>query len=71
MAAISHVFTIKRAARILDCEEDLLWELSDQLEPEDGVIWIYDIDEIQTLTLTPFGIETLREIIRDQINTPD
>lgn len=71
MAATSHVFTIKRAARILGCEEDLLWYLSDQLDPEDGVIWIYDVDEIQTLALTPFGIETLREIIRDQIYTHD
>lgn len=71
MATISHVFTIKRAASILDCEEDLLWDLSDQLEPEDGVIWVHDVDEIQTLAFTSFGIETLREIIRDQIDTSD
>src|SRR6266480_289724 len=36
MAAISHVFTIRRASQILGRDEDLLWELSDQLEPEDG-----------------------------------
>jgi hypothetical protein len=36
MAAISHVFTIRRAAQILGRDEDLLWELSDQLELEDG-----------------------------------
>lgn len=71
MAAIHHAFTIKQAARILGCDEDLLWNLSDQLEPEDGVIWIHDIDEIQTLAFTPFGIETLREMIRDQIKTTD
>ncbi len=71
MAAISHVFTIKRAARILGCKEDLLWDLSDQLEPEDGVVWIHDIDETQSFAFTPLGIETLREIITDQINTPD
>src|SRR5262249_20470698 len=34
MAAISHVFTIGRAAQILGRDEDLLWELSDPLEPE-------------------------------------
>jgi hypothetical protein len=68
MAAISHVFTIKRAARILECGEDLLWDLSDQLEPEGGVIWVHDIDDTQTLAFTPLGIETLREIIKDQIN---
>ena len=68
MAAISHVFTIKQAAHILGCEEDLIWDLSDQLEPEDGVIWVHDIDDTQTLAFTPFGIETLREIIKDQID---
>ena len=45
MAAIHHVFTLQRAAQILGRDEDLLWELADQLEPEDGVLWILDIDD--------------------------
>ena len=45
MAAINHVFTLQRAAQILGRDEDLLWELADQLEPEDGVLWILDIDD--------------------------
>src|SRR5262245_4246968 len=44
MAAISHVFTIRRAAQILGRDEDLLWHLSDQLEPEDGKLRVRDID---------------------------
>jgi hypothetical protein len=48
MAAISHVFTIRRAAQILVRDEDLLWELSDQLEPEDGKLWVYAIDGAET-----------------------
>ena len=47
MAAISHVFTIRRAAQILGRDEDLLWELSDQLEPENGKLWVYDIDALK------------------------
>src|ERR1700730_7186010 len=47
MGAISHVFTIRRAAQILGRDEDLLWELSDQLEPEDGKLWVYDIDALK------------------------
>jgi hypothetical protein len=70
MAAITHVFTIRRAAQILGRDEELLWDLSDQLEPEDGVLWIYDLDGIETLAFTDFGIENLREIIRDQIDRP-
>ena len=67
MAAISHVHTIQRAAEILGRNEELLWELSDQLEPEEGVIWIIDTDDRQTLAFTKAGIDALRDIIADQI----
>lgn len=68
MAAIHHVFTLQRAAQILGRDEDLLWELADQLEPEDGVLWILDIEDKEILAFTPRGIETLKEIIKDQID---
>jgi hypothetical protein len=68
MAAIAHVFTIRRLAQILGRDEDLLWDLSDQLEPEDGVLWVYDIDGIETLAFSDAGIETLREIVKDQVD---
>ena len=67
MAAISHVHTIQLAAEILGRNEKLLWELSDQLEPEEGVIWIIDTDDRQTLAFTEAGIDALRDIIADQI----
>jgi hypothetical protein len=68
MAAISHVFTIRRAAQILGRDEDLLWDLVDQLEPEDGKLWVYDIDGVEIPAFTADGIEALREIIKDQID---
>lgn len=68
MAAISYVYTIRKAAEILGRTEELLWNLSDQLEPEDGVLWIFDVDGLETMAFTEFGIENLREIIRDQID---
>ena len=68
MAAISRVYTIRMAARILGRAEDLLWDLSDQLEPEDGKLWIHDVDGIETMAFTDFGLENLREIISDQID---
>ncbi|SKA24778.1 hypothetical protein [Consotaella salsifontis] len=68
MAAISHVHTIQRAAEILGRNDELLWDLSDQLEPEDGVIWIIDVDDRQTLAFTDAGIDALRDIIADQID---
>jgi hypothetical protein len=68
MPAITRVFTIRRVAQLLRRDEKLLWDLSDQLEPEDGVLWIYDFDGVETLAFTEFGIKNLREIIRDQID---
>jgi len=61
MPAITHVFTIRRVAQLLRRYEKLLWDLSDQLEPEDGVLWIYDFDGVETLAFTEFGIKNLRD----------
>ena len=41
---------------------------SNQLEPEDGKLWVNDVDGAQTLAFSEFGIETLREIIADQVD---
>ena len=68
MAAISRVFTIRRAAQILGRDEQLLWDLADQLEAEDGKLWIYDLEQVETLAFTSEAIEALREIISDQID---
>jgi hypothetical protein len=67
-AAISHVFTIRRAAQILGRDEELLWNLLEQFEPEDGLLWVYDIDELEVPAFTSFGLDNLREIIADQID---
>jgi hypothetical protein len=66
MAAPSHVFTIRRAAEMLGCDEELLCGLLGQLEPEDGMMWVYDTGDEAVPVFTDLGIETLREIIRDQ-----
>jgi hypothetical protein len=68
MAAISYVFTIRRAAQILGRDAELLWDLSEQLEPEDGKLWVLDIEGAETLAFSQFGIENLREIIADQVD---
>jgi hypothetical protein len=68
MAGISAVFTIRRAAEIIGRDEELLWDLSEQLTPEDGALWIYDVNDVATLAFTQDGIEALRELIRDQID---
>jgi hypothetical protein len=66
MAAPSAVFTIVRAAKMLGETVDLLDGIAEQLEPEDGCLWIYDTNERETLGFTLRGIESLKELIADK-----
>ena len=63
MAAPAHAITIRRAAKMLGEDEELLWEVATDMEPEDGCLWIYDIADQQTLAFTPAGMEYLREML--------
>jgi hypothetical protein len=66
MAAPGCVFTTARAAEMLGEAEEWLQELADQLEPEDGCLWIYDTQDRATLGFTERGIESLKELSLDQ-----
>jgi hypothetical protein len=64
MAAPSCVFTIARVARMLDQDEAWLEEIALDMEPEDGRLWICDLDDdIAVTAFTPFGVENLKELI--------
>ena len=65
MAAPAYAFTISRAAEMLSEDEEFLWDLALNLEPEDGCLWIYGTGEQQTIAFTQHGIECLRELIAD------
>lgn len=64
MAAITHVFTLARVAEMLGEDEDLLYEISIEMEPEDGVIHVYGTDDDGIAAFTDFGIENLRELLQ-------
>jgi hypothetical protein len=66
VAAPSCVFTVARAAEMLGEAEEWLQELADQLEPEDGCLWIYDTGDRATLGFTERGLESLKELSLDQ-----
>lgn len=63
MAAPGHAFTISLVAEMLGEDEDLLWEVALEMEPEDGKLWIHDTGEQDTVAFTKWGIENLRELI--------
>jgi hypothetical protein len=63
VAAPAHAITILRAAKILGEDEELLWDMATDMEPEHGRLWIYDTDDQQTVAFTPDGMESLREML--------
>lgn len=61
---VSHVTTIRRVAQDLGENVDWLSDVANEMDPEDGVIWVYGIGEDGILAFTDFGIETLTELIK-------
>ena len=66
VAAIASVFTIGYVANLLSEDEDWLHELSIDMFPEDGRLWIYGVGEDGVTAFTEDGIENLRQIIMDE-----
>jgi hypothetical protein len=69
MAADANVVTIALAAQMLCETDDRLWALADQMDPEDGLVWIHATDERQTAAFRSVGIENLKDLIADQHTT--
>jgi hypothetical protein len=65
MAAPAHAFTISRAAEILGEDEELLWELAAEMEPEEGKLWMHGTSDEQTIAFTDWGLENLQELIAE------
>jgi hypothetical protein len=66
MAAISAVFTIGHVAKMLDEHEDWLHDLSINMFPEDGCLWVHGVGEVGVPAFTEYGIECLQQIIADE-----
>jgi hypothetical protein len=66
VVAIASVFTIGYVANLLGEDEDWLHELSIDMFPEDGRLWVYGVGEGGVTAFTEDGIENLRQIIVDQ-----
>ncbi len=60
------VMSLARVARDLGESEDLLDEITDQMDTEDGLIWVYGTDEHPVMAFSDDGIECLRELIAER-----
>ena len=72
MAAITAVHTLAAVALMLGVSEELLHDLSIEMEPEDGCIAVYGPGDDYTPAFTANGIERLREFIAElsQLDLP-
>jgi hypothetical protein len=61
---VHHVVTITRVAAMLGEDEDWLWEVANEMDQKDGLIWVHGPDEDGVMaSFTDFDIETLRELV--------
>jgi hypothetical protein len=53
---VSHVKTISLVAKDLGGNEDWLFDVANEMEVEDGVMWVYGVGEDGEMAFTDFGI---------------
>jgi len=61
---VSSVKMINLVAKELGEDEDWLFDIAAELEPEDGVIWGYDVGDDGVLAFTDFGVDSLVDLIK-------
>ena len=61
---VHHVTTINRVAQDLAEDEDWISDVANEMEIEDGVIWVYGVGEDGVMAFTDFGIENLVDLVK-------
>ena len=61
---VHRVTTINRVAANLGESEDWLFDIANEMDVEDGLIWVYGIGNDGVMAFTDFGIENLIELIK-------
>ena len=66
MAPVNKVYrvqTIARVAEMLGEDEEWLWDVANEMDQEDGLIWVYGPGDDTVMAFTDFGIEILTGLI--------
>ena len=61
---VYHVKTVDLVAKELGEDGDWLLDVAAGMEPEDGAIWVYGIEDEGVMAFTDFGIENLVDLIK-------
>ena len=65
---VHHVHTVAHVARTLGVTEDLIHDLTLGMAPEDGVIWVYGLEDDGVMAFTNDGIDEVRLILEEYRN---
>jgi len=68
---VHHVTTIARVAGMLGEDENWLWDVANEMDQEDGLIWVYGQGDDGVMAFTDFGIETLVGLIEIHKTDPE
>jgi hypothetical protein len=68
---VHHVRTIALVAEMLGEDGDWLWDVANEMDQEDGLIWVYGPGDDGVMAFTDFGIETLTGLIEIYKADPD
>jgi len=60
---VSHVFTISHVAEMLGEDEDWLFEVAEEMDTEDGQLWVVGVGEDGVMAFTADGIDNLKDLI--------
>ena len=60
---VSHVFTLSHVAAMLDEDEEWLFEVAEEMDTEDGQLWVVGVGEDGVMAFTDDGIENLKNLI--------
>jgi|ERR1700735_379065 hypothetical protein len=60
---VSHVFTLSHVAEMLGEDEEWLFEVAEEMDTEDGQLWVVGVGEDGVMAFTDDGIENLKGLI--------
>lgn len=60
---VSHVFTLGHVAEMLGEDEDWLFDVAEEMDTEDGQLWVVGVGEDGVMAFTDEGIENLTNLI--------
>ena len=70
---VDHVTTIDHVAEQLGESVEWLYKVANEMDTEDGVIWVYGLGDDAIMAFTDFGVENLVELIKihKELKSPD